>query len=165
MLLEAGFHRARLVAVLTVAAQGYQAKAVAVVTCAKPHRELVAIDAGQADIEHRHCRTEFCRAIQCGFSVVRHVNDETESLEGQTDRVRGIVVVIDDEDSQTAIGLSHPRRPCGRRSQRRLGQIHVRQLQDELTAAARSVAFRTNRPAVQLGQVAHDGQPQPEAPS
>ena len=126
---------------------------------AKVACHVVSVRLRHADIEQRHLRRRSCGGLDGGFAVVRDMDLVTGDLEQQGEALRRIGVVVGDE---------HPQR-SGDRFGVLWGDVADRrrcddgQLEHELAAVADARAARLDRSAVQLDELAHEREADPEA--
>ena len=115
----------------------------------QPARQLVAVDAGQPDVDEG----DVGRVRLCGVEGCARVADRaypmSERPQEQGERLRGVRVVLDQEDAQGLLGRRSPRARASCCRSRRLAE---RQPHLELGASPRTCAPRLHAPAVELHQ-------------
>lgn len=67
---------------------------------AQPARELEAIHSRQRQIQENHVRPQTPRRVEAGDAVIGGVDVVSELLAQSAERVRGIDVVVDDQDAE-----------------------------------------------------------------
>ena len=124
-------------------------------------RQRVAVHHGQADVENRDLRAEEVRHRQRLRGVAGDLHLVTGLRDDVGDHLRGVAVVVDDEDAPGAVARDPPRGRIRRRAsaggRRAAGSRTVNSL-----PRPAPVAVRADRTSVQGGERSHERQPEPE---
>src|SRR3954463_16660436 len=160
MVSDPGLARAYLVLFLAPAAQGDQEHAAPPALATDALGKLVAVDVGHAEIEDGDVRTELGTDRERALAVVGRAHLLAAQPQQLRERLRRVLVVVDDEDAPQAArrrGARALARPALERGLDHEGQAH-----DEGAALAEPLAPRLDRAAVDLDQVLRERETEPE---
>src|SRR5439155_1501447 len=147
VMVEARVERAALVLVPPVPRQRHEHHVVEAVLRAEPPRELVSVHAREAEVREDEVGPVARRGVERRETVEGGLHRITPQPEHDREALRGVLVVLDDEDAEGGAGRrvygSPGRAALGRRLLRH-GQVH-----DERAALAEPRAARLDVAAVQ----------------